>query len=146
MSSDPCKVLTNQIESLKQYQTGLRELIAVLSDLAARRATIANVSTYVRTLSFRILTVAGAITGVAGLLKKVLIGRVMVALGGLGGLSSMGDDPLREDTFLRDKDYSKVERMIDEAEDEFLRAEQKIKQFRREYDELGCRVRYGSAP
>jgi hypothetical protein len=138
--------LTNQIESLKQYQTGLRELIAVLSDLAARRATIANVSTYVRTLSFRILTVAGAITGVAGLLKKVLIGRVMVALGGLGGLSSMGDDPLREDTFLRDKDYSKVERMIDEAEDEFLRAEQKIKQFRREYDELGCRVRYGSAP
>jgi len=146
MSEDPCKVLINQIKSLKEYMTGLRQLIGVLSDLAARRATIANVSSYVRSVSYNILTVAGAIQGVAGLFGKNMLHKILGALAGLGGVTGMMTDRIREDTYLKDKDYRKVQRMIDDASKEFMNADRRIRELRQEYRELGCRVKYGNAP
>ena len=143
MSQDPCKVLVEQIEAEKQYMTGLRDVIGVLSDLAAKRATIAIAADYIKTLGYDILTVAGIIGAAT---KKKLIGRIMGVIAALAGGSSRFTGRLSERTFLEDEDYRTVQGMIDEAEREFLKAERRMRQRRKAYYELGCEVKYGSAP
>ena len=89
MSRNPCKVLTEQIEGLKRYQTGLREMIGVLSDLADRRTTIPIAAAALRTAGYGILAVVGVAAGGAGLAGKQLVGKVLTAAGAGFGISSL---------------------------------------------------------
>ena len=141
MSQHPCKVLARQIESLKRYQTGLRELIAQLSDLAAKRSSILVVSGFLRNLGNLTLATAGALAGGGALLGKALIGKSVGALGGMAGLGSAAAG-----NYLDDDDLPKVQRMIEEATREFMKAHRKKRQLRREYKELQCDLTFGKSP
>jgi len=143
MSNDACKVLAKQIEVEKRYMTGLRQLISVLADLADKRTSILIAAGYIKTLGYDILAVAGIIGAAT---KKKLIGRIMGVIAALAGGSSRFTGRLSERTLLEDKDYRTVQGMIDEAMREFMAADRRMRQLRREYKELGCEVKYGSAP
>ena len=60
--------------------------------------------------------------------------------------SSRFAERLSERTYLQDRDYQQVQVMIDEAHQEFLKAERRMRQLRKEYHELGCEVVYGDSP
>ena len=123
--------------------TGLRQLIGVLADLADKRTTISIAAGYIKTLGYDILTLAGIIKAVA---TKILIGRIMGLTAALAGGSSRFTERLSERTYLQDKDCQKVQGMIEEAHQEFLKAERRLRQLRKEYHELGCEVVYGDSP
>jgi len=133
-------VLVQQIENEKQYMTGLRDVIGALSDLVSGGRTVLNVAEFVRYTSYTVL----AATGLGGAAKTVL-GKIIMRLGVLTGLGAIAGEA-RLKKYLNEGEVPEVQRMIDEAEREFLAAERRIRQYRREYRELGCEVTLGKAP